>query len=63
MVNFEAIFNNAARAGMKAYVVEMEYASTPNILRGLRQSAFYLRNASYVLPDYSNLPAEQMRRR
>ena len=38
MVNFEAIFNNAARAGMKAFVVEMEYASTPNILRGLRAS-------------------------
>lgn len=63
MVGFEAIFKNAARAGMKGYVVEMEYASTPNILRGLRESALYLRNASYVLPDYSNLPAEQMRRR
>ena len=61
MVGFEAIFKNAARAGMKGYVVEMEYASTPNILRGLRESALYLRNASYVLPDYSNLPAEQMR--
>ena len=63
MVNFEAIFNNAARAGMKAFVVEMEYASTPNILRGLRESALYLRNAPYVLPDYSNLPMEQTRRR
>ena len=26
MVGFEAIFNNAARAGMKEYVVELEYA-------------------------------------
>jgi sugar phosphate isomerase/epimerase len=58
MVNFEAIFNNAARAGMKAFVVELESASTPNILRGLRESALYLRNSSYVLPDYSNLPAD-----
>jgi len=58
MVNFEAIFNNAARAGMKGYVVELEYASTPNILRGLRESALYLRNAPYVLPDYSELPAD-----
>ncbi|MBR5073242.1 MAG: sugar phosphate isomerase/epimerase, partial [Bacteroidales bacterium] len=53
MVNFEAIFKNAARAGMQAYVVEMEYARTPNVLRGLRESALYLRNAPYVQADYS----------
>ena len=53
MVNFEAIFKNAARAGMQAYVVEMEYAHTPNVLRGLRESALYLRNAPYVQADYS----------
>ena len=58
MVGFEAIFRNAARAGMKGYVVELEYASTPNILRGVRESALYLRNAPYVLPDYSKLPAD-----
>jgi sugar phosphate isomerase/epimerase len=52
MVGFEAIFNNAARAGMKDYVVEMEYASTPNILKGLRESALFLRNSSYVKPSY-----------
>ena len=55
MVGFDAIFRNAAKAGMKEYVVEMEYASTPNILRGLRESALYIRNAEYVLPDYSNI--------
>ena len=52
MVGFEAIFNNAARAGMKDYVVELEYASTPNILKGLRESALFLRNSSYVKPSY-----------
>ena len=52
MVGFEAIFNNARKAGMQAYVVELESASTPNILRGLRQSALYIRNAPFVLPEY-----------
>ena len=52
MVGFEAIFGNAAKAGMKDYVVEMEYASTPNILKGLRESALFLRNSSYVKPSY-----------
>ena len=52
MVGFEAIFNNAARAGMKEYVVELEYASTRNILKGLRESALFLRNSSYVKPSY-----------
>jgi Tol biopolymer transport system component len=52
MVGFEAIFNNAARAGMKEYVVEVEYASTRNILKGLRESALFLRNSSYVKPSY-----------
>ena len=52
MVGFEAIFNNFGVAGTKGYVVELEQASTPNILKGLRESALYLRNASYVKPDY-----------
>jgi len=52
MVGFEAIFNNAAKAGMKDYVVELEYASTPNILKGLRESALFLRKSSYVKPSY-----------
>lgn len=48
MVGFEPIFRNFRKAGVQAFVVEMEYASTPNILKGLRESALYLRNAEYV---------------
>ena len=48
MVGFESIFRNFRKAGVQAFVVEMEYASTPNILKGLRESALYLRNAEYV---------------
>lgn len=52
MVGFEAIFNNFDKAGTKEFVVELEDASTPNILKGLRESALYLRHASYVKPNY-----------
>ena len=44
MVGFDAIFRAFPRAGTKAFVVEMEQASTQNILKGLRESALYLRN-------------------
>jgi sugar phosphate isomerase/epimerase len=47
MVGFEPIFRNFGNAGTTAFVVEMEEASTPNILRGLRESALYLRNSKY----------------
>ena len=53
MVGFEAIFNNFKVAGTKGYVVELEQASTPNILKGVRESALYLRNAPYVKASYS----------
>lgn len=52
MVGFEAIFKNFAKAGTKGFVVELEDASTPNILKGLRESALYLRHADYVKPSY-----------
>lgn len=52
MVGFDAIFNNFRIAGTKDYVVELERASTPNILKGLRQSALYLRNSSFVKSSY-----------
>ena len=52
MVGFDAIFNNFGVAGTKGYVVELEQASTPNILKGVRESALYLRNAAYVKPSY-----------
>lgn len=48
MVGFEPVFRNFPAAGTESFVVEMEEASTPNILKGLRESALYLRNASYV---------------
>jgi len=44
MVGFDAILRNIAKAGTQAVVVELEEASTPNILKGLRESALYLRN-------------------
>ena len=44
MVGFDAIFKAFPRAGTKAFVVELEQASTPNILKGLRESALYLRH-------------------
>ncbi len=44
MVGFDAIFKAFPRAGTKAFVVELEQASTPNILKGVRESAIYLRN-------------------
>ena len=47
MVGFDAIFRNMPKAGTKAFVVELEEASTPNILKGLRESALYLRNANW----------------
>jgi Tol biopolymer transport system component len=47
MVGFDAIFKAFPRAGTKAFVVELEQASTPNILKGLRESALYLRNAGF----------------
>ena len=45
MVGFDAILRNLPQAGTQAIVVELEDASTPNILKGLRESALYLRNA------------------
>lgn len=48
MVGFEPIFRNMKTAGTEGFVVELEEASTPNILQGLRESALYLRQAPYV---------------
>ena len=53
MVGFEPIFKNFPVAGTKGYIVELESASTPNILKGLRESILYLRNADYVKDDYA----------
>ncbi len=48
MVGFDAIFRHMPQAGTRAFVVELEEASTPNILQGLRESALYLRNMPEV---------------
>ena len=52
MVGFDAIFRNFEKAGTHGFVVELEEASTPNILKGLRESALYLRHQDYVKPNY-----------
>lgn len=44
IVGFDAIFRNLDKAGTKDFIVEMEEASSQNILKGLRESALYLRN-------------------
>jgi len=46
MVGFDAIFHNMPVAGTEAFIVELEQASTPNILKGLRESALYLRKSN-----------------
>ena len=48
MVGFDAIFANFRVAGTEQYIVEVEDASTPNVLRGLRQSAIYIRKAPFA---------------
>lgn len=53
MVGFDAIFNNAAKAGLNAWIVELEHASTPNILEGMKQSADYLKAAKFVKASYA----------
>ncbi len=50
MVGFDAIFRNLDKAGTKVIVVELEEASSPNILKGLRESALYLRNHPLLKP-------------
>lgn len=53
MVGFDAIFNNAKTAGLENLVVELEHGTTPDILEGMKISADYLLNASFVKPSYS----------
>lgn len=48
MVGFEPIFRAMPEAGTRSFVVELEEASTPNILQGLRESALYLRRAHFT---------------
>lgn len=53
MVGFDAIFNNADKAGMENYYVEIE-DYTNGIENAAKESAEYLLNAPFVKADYSN---------
>lgn len=54
MVGFDAIFNNAATAGLKDYVVELEGTDgTIDSMEGVRRCAVYLQHLRNVKPSYS----------
>ena len=53
MVGFDAIFNNAERAGLQYLVVELEGSNKPNILDGMKESIDYLKAAKFVKASYS----------
>lgn len=53
MVGFEAIFRNAAQAGLEYYVVEMEGTDgTIDIMEGVRRCADYLNKSKFVKKSY-----------
>lgn len=52
MVGFDAIFNNADAAGLKAFIVEVEGCRNEEALPGLKVSADYLLSAPFVKPAY-----------
>ncbi|MBQ5871819.1 MAG: sugar phosphate isomerase/epimerase [Bacteroidaceae bacterium] len=53
MVGFDAIFNNADKAGLKHLVVELEASNRPNILDGMKVCADYLNAAKFVKATYN----------
>ena len=53
MVGYDAIFGNAEKAGLENIVVELEHASTPDIMQGMKESADYLKAAKFVKASYS----------
>jgi len=53
MVGFDAIFNNADKAGLKYLVVELEGSNRPNILDGMKVCADYLKAAKFVKASYN----------
>lgn len=53
MVGFDAIFNNADKAGLKHLVVELEASNRPNILDGMKVCADYLNDAKFVKATYN----------
>jgi sugar phosphate isomerase/epimerase len=53
MVGFDAIFRNAATAGMKHMVVEVERYSYDDIEKSIRMSLDYLLRARFVKASYN----------
>lgn len=52
MVGFDAIFKNAATAGVENIVVEVERYSYDDILKSIKESIDYLKEASFVPVSY-----------
>ena len=44
IIDFHEVFGNFEKASTEAFIVEMEYPSSSNVLKGLRESALYIRN-------------------
>ena len=53
MVGFDAIFNNADKAGLKGWIVELEGSNRPNIMDGMKVCADYVKAAKFVKPSYA----------
>ncbi len=52
MVGFDAIFNNADKAGLEGWVLELEHGTTSDILQGMKLSADYIKKAKFVKASY-----------
>lgn len=53
MVGFDAIFNNADKAGLKGWIVELEGSNRPNIMDGMKVCVDYVKAAKYVKATYA----------
>ena len=54
MVGYDAIFNNAATAGVENIIVEIEASSYNDILRSVGECIDYLQNAPFVKESYQH---------
>ena len=54
MVGYDAIFRNAATAGVENIIVEMEGSSYNDVIRSVRECIDYLLAAPFVKASYSN---------
>ena len=53
MVGYDAIFRNAATAGVENIIVEMEGSSYGDVLRSVRECVDYLNEAPFVEASYA----------